>query len=140
MELTEAEQTSLILQKSSSSLQSKIYSTKNIVEEIKNVQAKFLKDHDIHLVLKCAQMETSTAGKPGDFENVTLVPFQQLIQINQTIVREGQRKIVNTRKLISLKKTMNYKKWKKECSVTKLKNFRDHLAVLKSIKVMLLIT
>lgn len=135
MELAEAEQSFFYLQKLSSAAQSKIYFMKNNIEEETMKQSKFLKNPEIQLVLKAAQIEILITGDTNNFENAAVVTCKQLIDVNSAIIMEGEKKFAAMRALAKLKKSILFRGWKYQCMFKKMKHLKEHLIVLQKTKV-----
>ena len=135
MELAEAEQSLLYLQKLNSSAQSRVYFMKNTIEEETLKQLRALKNPEVQLVLKAAQIEIALDGHLSNFENASIVTFQQLTEVNKKILKEGEKKITAMRALIKLKKSIKFRSWKYQCMFKKLKHWKEHLLVLQNTKV-----
>ncbi|OXU28752.1 hypothetical protein TSAR_006187 [Trichomalopsis sarcophagae] len=135
LELAEAEQTFFYLQKLSSVAQSKIFFMKNTIEEETIKQSKFLKNPEIQLVLKAAQIEILITGDTSNFENAAVVTCKQLVDVNNEIIMEGEKKIAAMRALMKLKKSIRFRSWKYQCMFRKMKHLREHLTVLQKTKI-----
>ncbi|XP_058797736.1 cilia- and flagella-associated protein 43-like [Phymastichus coffea] len=135
LELAETEQTYFHLQKLSSQIQSKIYFIKNRMEEEALKNFKSYKNSKIQLILKAGQIEIPLIGSIKDFEISIVVTYDELVQINVDIVKEGQKKIAAMRAAMFVQKSILYRNWKYQCMSTKLKHLQEQLIILRNIKI-----
>ncbi|KAJ8681900.1 hypothetical protein QAD02_017692 [Eretmocerus hayati] len=135
LELNETEQTLVHLQKLSSSTQSQVFSLRNTSEEEKIKLTTLLENPNVQLVLKTAQVEIPILGNVTDYDNVVVVPCQRLLDLNNEILREGERKIRIMRSFVSLKNAILTRDWKNRCLSKNLENLQEHLALLETLRV-----
>lgn len=108
---------------------------KNNVEEETIKQSKFLKNPEIQLVLKAAQIEILITGDTNNFENAAVVTYKQLIDVNSEIIMQGEKKIAAMQALMKLKKSILLRSWRYQCMFKKINHLREHLIILQQTKV-----
>ncbi|XP_011497651.1 PREDICTED: uncharacterized protein LOC105362025 [Ceratosolen solmsi marchali] len=135
LELANAEQTHSYLQRLNLSIQNNICTIKSTIAEQKQKQLKMTDNFNVQIVLKSEQIEVDLSECFSNFNNATLVTYKHLTEINGNIVKEGKKNINVIRARMSLRKSILLLEWKYQCSLTKVKHLKEHLALVQNTKV-----
>ena len=100
--------------------------------------SKILKDAsnpEIQLVFKYNKIEINTLGYFNDCENACLVTYEDFLQVNDKILKEGHKKLNVMRNLMDLNKIILHREWKHKCMLTKFNHLKEHLKFIQKTKV-----
>ncbi|KAK0098749.1 hypothetical protein PV326_004028 [Microctonus aethiopoides] len=136
VELAEAEQTFLFHQKLIQNAQNRVHQLNETITDIqRRDDNETLLNLDVQLVLKMEQIEIVLSGRSSEFSDAVLVPFDNVLRVNDAIIKAGHNKIVAMNKTIVFRRTIEWQEWHHACLKLTLENLREDLKDLRGVKV-----
>lgn len=135
VELAEAEQTLASYQRVIQNLQNRVQQLKEIIDDKKKLNYESLKNMEIQLVMKMGQIETILDGQSSEFLNTVLVPFDEVLRVNNAIVDAGKKKVFAMERTVEYRRIIEWKEWQHSCMKMTLEDMRAELKFLQGVKV-----
>lgn len=142
LEMIQVEQNLDILTDKLAKERGSIESMKHYLIEARRIRLVREVDNEIQLVLKSSQVEIN--GLRGDVASDTsgaiLVPLASVSEVNDAILTNGRRKVLDLERFLHFKKYILVKRWEYECLHTRLKHaetemyFTEMAQVTRSVR------
>lgn len=133
--MAEAEQTLSFYQKVMQSADNVVACKKVRLDDMEKSLMQFAQKMEVQLVLKMGQIEMPLRGCPSDYMNAVLVTREELLRVNDCIVKTGKRKLAAMHKSMHLRKVVSQHEWQHACAKMILGDLEQDLKDIREFKV-----
>ncbi|XP_012288837.1 cilia- and flagella-associated protein 43 isoform X2 [Orussus abietinus] len=134
IELAEAEQTLTMYRKLQMAAENNATGLMDLINNQIIVNDRSLDDAEVQVILKIGRIEVESRGRRLDLKNALLVTAEELTRVNDAILDTARRKLEAMNKTLYFRRAVYYEEWRHQCMQIKVKDLKDRLQTLRSVK------